>query len=92
MPIIHRTNFAYSISQSYEQHHVLIVLHSYILVQLVFPAPREWVHLCLAHGIDCLPSTWWGYVYPSAHSPAWHSSWAWLALVSVITRPLQLFP
>jgi hypothetical protein len=32
----------------------IVVLHSYILEQLVFGAPREWVHLCLAHRIDCL--------------------------------------
>ncbi len=42
----------YSILQATAQ---IVVLHSYILGQLDFAAPCEWVHLCLAHGIDCLP-------------------------------------
>jgi hypothetical protein len=87
-----RTNSAYPVIQSYKQHHKFVVLHSHILEQLVFAAPREWVHLCLAHGIDWPSLPCDGAVLPPAHSLAWHGSWAWLALVSVINLPALAVP
>jgi hypothetical protein len=54
--------------QSYKQYYEFVVSHSYILEQLVFAAPWERVHLCIAHGIDW-PSLPRGVaMLPSAHS------------------------
>jgi hypothetical protein len=49
---VHETSttfFNYSILEVTAQ---VTTLHSYILEQLVFAAPREWIYLCLSHGID----------------------------------------
>jgi hypothetical protein len=51
----------YSILQATTQ---IVVLHSYILEQLVFAVPCECVHLCLAQGKDCLPFHVVGLCYP----------------------------
>jgi hypothetical protein len=83
---------AYLIIQSYRQHHETVVLHSYILEQLVFAAPRGWVHLCLTHGIDWPSFPCGGAMLLPAHSLAWLGSWAWLVLVSVNNVPAPAVP
>jgi hypothetical protein len=61
-------NPAYSVIQSYKQYYEFVASHSYVLEHLVSAAPRKWVHLCLAHGIDW-PSFPRGMaMLPSAHS------------------------
>jgi hypothetical protein len=52
-PNTQNRNSAYSVIQSYKQYYEFVVSHSYVLEQPVLAAPREWVHLCLTHGIDC---------------------------------------
>jgi hypothetical protein len=83
---------AYLVVQSYKQYYELVVLHSYILEQLVFVAPCEWVHLCLAHGIDCLPFHMVWICYPPPNPLAWCGFWAWLALISVSDLPTPAVP
>ncbi len=84
---------AYLVIQSYKQYYKFVVSLSYILEQLVFTAPRVWVHLCLAHRIDWPSLPHGGAMLPPAHSLAWHgSSWAWLALISVINLPTLAVP
>jgi hypothetical protein len=85
-------NSAYLVIQSHTQHNKFVILHSYILEQLVFTVPRKWVHLCRAHGIDWPTLPYGGAMLSPAHSLAWHGSWAWLALVSVIDLPAPAVP
>jgi hypothetical protein len=47
-------NSAYSVIQSNKQYNEFVVSHSDVLEQLVLTAPREYVHLRLAHGITGL--------------------------------------
>jgi hypothetical protein len=70
-------NSAYSVIQSYRQYCKFSVSHSYILEQPTSAAPRKWVHLCPAHGID----------WPSFHM-AWlcyppHTPLAWLGFLGL---------
>ncbi len=85
-------NYAYLVIQFYRQHHAFVVLHSYLLEQLVSAAPRKWVLLCLAYGIDWPSHPRGGAMLPPAHSLACNGSWAWHALVSVIILPAPAVP
>ncbi len=53
-------------------------IHSYILEQLSYAAPRNWVHLCLILGKDCSPFAWWGCAAPFS-SQTWRGP-PWLGL------------
>jgi hypothetical protein len=52
-PNTRNRNSAFLVIQFYKQYYKFVVSHSYVLEQLVSTAPREWVHLCLAH------RQWW---------------------------------
>ncbi len=84
MRLVHETKRYYLVIQSYRQHHEFVVSHSYILEQLVFTAPHEWVHLCLAYGIDCLPSHVVGL-----HQPL---PTPWLGMAPGLSLPQLLLP
>jgi hypothetical protein len=72
-----RSTFSYI--QSLEVTRKLLhYIHTYVLEQLLFAAPREWIHLPLAHGID-----WPSFPHGRAILPP---PTAWLALVSVINN------
>jgi hypothetical protein len=74
VPNTQNGNSAYSVIQSYKQYYEFVVSHSDVLEQLVLTAPREWVHLRLAHGID-----WPSFPHGVAMPPSANSlGLAWL--------------
>jgi hypothetical protein len=87
-PNTRNRNSAYSVIQSYKQYYEFVASHSYVLEQPILAAPREWVHLCLAHGID-----WPSFPRGVAMLPPAHSlGLAWLALISIADLHSGLFP
>jgi hypothetical protein len=83
-PNTRNRNSAFLVIQFYKQYYEFVVSHSYVLEQLVSTAPREWVHLCLAHRIDWHSFPSGVAILPPAHSIGLaRLSWAWLAPISI---------